>query len=301
MTSYLFVVNPMSGSGRGLARAGALRSGLGGSAHVEVLETRSRGFASDAVAERALDFDRVIAIGGDGTLNEVLCGLMRTGAAPDELPALGFLASGTANAAIQAFDFTLDPRAVARALPSVQARPVDVGVVSFADTERPFLLWFGAGYDAIVIDALNSQRTGLMGIAGLVRSAPSVIRAVHRYAAPDITIRPAGGPERRAASVFLANVAKMAFGGTVTPDADPFDGRLDLLAVPRTGTLGVGALWLRTMGSGLDRAPGVEHTPVTRVRLESDDVVPFQVDGEPVGTLPAEVRVEPGAVRLLMT
>jgi diacylglycerol kinase family enzyme len=300
LTSYLLVVNPKSGSGRGLTRAEALRSHLQSDA-VELLRTRHRGFASDAVADRATDFERVVAIGGDGTLNEVLTGLLHAGSPAADLPALGFLPSGTANAAVHAFGFAADPVAVARNLPTAPVRPVDVGVVSFGDQERPFLLWFGAGYDAIVIDALNSERTGPMGIAGLVRHSPSVARAVHRYPAPDITVRSEGDPERRAASVILANVAKMAFGGTVAADADPFDGRLDLLTVPRKGTLGVAALWARMMVSGLDRAPGVAHARATRLRLEAEDHVPFQLDGEPVGTLPVDIRVEPAAVRLLLT
>ncbi|MGD8287158.1 MAG: diacylglycerol kinase family protein [Gemmatimonadota bacterium] len=301
VSSYLLVVNPKSGSGRGVARAEALRAGLADSEAVELLETERRGFAADAVAERAHDFEHVIAIGGDGTLNEVVTGLMRTERPADRLPALGFLASGTANAAIRAFGFGSDPGAVARALQTAAVRPVDVGVVSFDGGVRPFLLWLGAGYDAVVIDALNRKRTGLMGIAGLVRKSPAVARAVHRYPAPEIRVTPDGERGLAAASVILANVADMAFGGTVASGADPFDGRLDLLTVTRTGTVGVAALWLRAMASSLQNASGVAHTTATRVRLDADGEVPFQVDGEPVGRLPAEILLRPGAIRLLMT
>jgi diacylglycerol kinase family enzyme len=65
--------------------------------------------------------------------------------------------------------------------------------------------------------------------------------------------------------------------------------------------VGVAGLWLRMMTSSLGRAAGVGHERVTRVHLESTGEVPFQLDGEPAGMLPAEVRIEPGAVRLLMT
>lgn len=301
MPSYLLVVNPKSGRGRALTRSETLRAALAESNEVEVVETKARGYASEVVSRRSGEFDRVVAIGGDGTLNEVLTGLVDVGAPADELPALGFLGSGTANAAIQAFGLSGEPMAVARALPGAEARPVDVGIASFGDTERPFLLWFGAGYDAIVIDVLNTERTGLMGIAGLVRKSPSVVRAVHRYSAPEITIRTDDEQERRAASVILANVAEMAFGGTASPAADPFDGRLEVLMVPRSSTAGVAGLFLRMMTSSLDRGRGVGHVPATRVRLEAEGEVPFQLDGEPVGTLPAEVRVRPGAVRLLLT
>lgn len=301
VTSYLLVVNPKSGRGSGLGRAEALRSALPRAADVDLLRTRARGHASDAVAERARDFQRVIAVGGDGTLNEVLAGLIRVGAHRDQRPALGFLGSGTANAASRAFGLSTSPASMARSLVSVEARPVDVGIVSLGGTERPFLLWLGAGYDAIVIDALNAERRGFMGVAGIGRRLPGVVRAVHRYSAPEIMVRTDSNREWKAGSVVLANVAAMAFGATATPAADPHDGHMDLLTVPRTGTAGVARLWMRMMLSSLDRASGVDRTPVTRARLRADGEVPVQIDGEPVGTLPADVRVVPGAVRLLMT
>ena len=67
---------------------------------VEVVETTHRGHATELAANHADQVDRVIAVGGDGTLNEVLCGLMSTGREADHLPELGFLPSGTANAAV---------------------------------------------------------------------------------------------------------------------------------------------------------------------------------------------------------
>lgn len=301
MTSYLLVVNPKSGSGRALACGETLGSYLVLShAEVDVVTTERRGFASDVVSERGADFERVIAIGGDGTLNEVLGGLMRIDAG-GRRPALGYVPAGTANAAAPAFGLSSPPERVAAALPDAEARPVDVGMVRHDGTERPFLLWFGAGYDAVVIDALNSRRTGHMGLGGLARGMPGVVRAVHRYDAPDVSVMAEGRPHETAASVIVTNVAAMGFGATAVDTADPFDGRMDLLTVPRTGTLGLGALWLRMMTSSLHSARGVRHGLVTRVRLESEGEVPFQLDGEPAGTLPVEIRVEPGAVRLLLT
>ena len=302
MTSYLLVVNPASGRGRARGRAEALRSWLAPSHAVDIVETQRRGFACDVVEERARDFERVIAVGGDGTLNEVLGGLLRVGADAEDRPALGFLPSGTANAAVAAFGFSATPNTVARTLPEANVEKVDVGIASFGGAERPFLLWFGAGYDAVVIDALNSERTGLMGVAGLVRRTPSVLRAVHRYASPAVEVRVDGRETLVAASVILANVGKMGFGGTVADAADPFDGCLDLLTVPRLGTLRFAAMFGRMMISSLERGAGVGHTTVSRrVRLDSEGEVPFQLDGEPVGTLPVEVRVVQGAVRLLLT
>jgi diacylglycerol kinase family enzyme len=248
-----------------------------------------------------MDVDRIIAVGGDGTLNEVLNGLVGTGHCAQRLPELGFLPAGTANAAIRAFGFTADPGAVARSLPEADSRRVDVGVVKFDDGERAFLLWFGAGFDAVVIDALNTSRTGPMGLAGLLRKSPQVVGALGRYAAPKIEMEVDGSSFGVASSVIMANVREMAFGAVVAEMADPFDGRLDVVAVPPGSRLDLVRFGWSMMTSSLSQARGVRQTLGKRIRLVSDGKVPFQLDGEPVGALPASVRLEKGAVRLLLT
>ena len=104
-----------------------------------------------------------------------------------------------------------------------------------------------------------------------------------------------------ASSVILANVREVAFGGVVAETADPFDGQLDVVAVPPGSRLNLVRLGLSMLTSSLAQAQGVRHTLGTRIRLDSDGHVPFQLDGEPVGMLPAAVRLERGAVRLLLT
>jgi len=301
VTSYLLVVNPVSGRGRARGRAEQLGGLLAESADVRVVETQRRGSASDLVAEHAQEVDRVIAIGGDGTLNEALTGLFRVGLPAERLPALGFLPSGTANAAVRALGLRSDPAAVARALVAGGERPIDVGVVRHGDGERPFLLWFGAGLDAVVISVLNSERTGFMGTGGLVRSAPRIWRAVGRYAAPDIYASGDGRTLQGVSTVILANVGRVAFGGAVADVADPFDGHLDMVALPSLPKWRLPAFGARMLTSSLHRAKGVHHALVSGMRLDSEGDVPFQLDGEPVGTLPVEISVKPGAVRFLLT
>ncbi len=301
MTSYLVIVNPASGRGRARLQAEALRNGLPESCQVDVVETGQRGAAVELAARRSTGVDRMIAVGGDGTLNEVLSGLVSTGRSAQELPELGFLPAGTANAAIRAFGFSADPAAVASSLSEAVSRPVDVGVVTHEGGERPFLLWFGAGFDAVVIDALNTSRTGLMGVSGLLGKSPQVLGALGRYTAPQIEMEVDGASFGSASSVILANVREVAFGGTIAEMADPFDGQLDVVAVPLGSRLNLVRVGLSMMTSSLTRAKGVRHSVGTRVRLDSDGEVPFHLDGEPVGMLPVAVRLERGAVRLLLT
>ena len=301
MPNYLLIANPASGRGQGRRRAEALRSALSDAARVEVVETTHRGAATELAATHASEFDRVIAVGGDGTLNEVVCGLIQTRLEAQDLPELGFLPSGTANAAVRAFGLASDPAVVGKALAQAVAQPGDVGVVSHAGGERAFLLWFGAGYDAVVIRALNETRTGLMGVSGLLGNTPRVVSALASYSAPPVDVQVEGSPFGTWYGVVVANVKDIAFGGVLVKDADPFDGHLDVLGIPQVGVPGLLGLAARTLTSSLTKAKGVRHRPATRVALTSEGEVLFHLDGEPVGTLPAVATLRSGAVRFLRT
>ena len=140
-----------------------------------------------------------------------------------------------------------------------------------------------------------------MGFRGFLRGAPGILGAVGRYPAPDIRVRTPDGPELVASSVVLANVGEVAFGGAVADTADPFDGRVDLVALVPGGVWRLAPLVARMLTSSLHTAAAVRHALVTGVEMTSEGTVPVQLDGEPVGTLPVSVRVEAGAVRLLTT
>lgn len=301
MTSYAVIVNPASGKGRALRKADALHARLSESCPVQVLRTTHRGAATELASEATTRVDRVIAVGGDGTLNEVLNGIVSAGLEPEDRPELGFLPAGTANAAVRAFGLRTDAHAVADALMEAEATPLDVGMVDHEGGRRAFLLWCGAGWDAVVIDALNAKRTGLMGVSGLVGHLPQVLDAVTRYRQPMIDAAIDRAEAGSHSTVIIANVGPIGFGGRVTASADPADGRFDVVCVPRISPLSWIGLSFRMMASTLTSARGVRHESGERITLRANGSVPFHLDGEPAGTLPVTVSLEHGAIRFLKT
>ena len=299
--SYLVIVNPASGRGRAPRRGQAFAKALASTDRVELLETAHRGAATELVAERAGRVDRVIAIGGDGTLNEVLSGLFASGLEPPGMPALGFLPAGTANAATRAFGFGANPSAVARALPTAEVRPVDVGIARSSTGERPFLLWCGAGFDAVVVESMTVTRTRFMGVSGLAARVPRILGDLVRYDPPAIELEVDGTPQAVASSVIMANVGEVAFGGSVAEHADPFDGKVDVVALPTAARFALARMSVSLVTGSLTRLRDVRHLLATDVELRSEGEVPVQIDGEPAGTLPLSVRLQEGAIRLLLT
>jgi len=299
--SHLLIVNPAAGSGEGRERAKALVTALPAGSEFHLMETDERGSAIRIASERAGDYDRIIAVGGDGTLNEVLSGLMEARARGEEIGALGFLPSGTANAACRAFGLTIDPQVAAHRLAEGESMEVDVGIVRYDGRERPYMIRLGAGLDAAVLEELNATRTGVMGFLGVFRNLPRIVKVMRSYSDPEIEIEVDGDDFGSAASVVLPNVAEVGLQATVVEDADPSDGILEVLAVALPSKASIVRLGLRMIAKSLASAPEVRKTSGRRVRLTCEGDAPFQIDGEPVGVLPVEVRLETRAVRLLLT
>lgn len=298
--SYLVIVNPAAGTGEGRARAEELAENLPEGHEVRIVETKERGSAIDLAERLAGDVDRIIAIGGDGTLNEVLTGLMRARDTGPEIAALGFLPSGTANAAARAFELTDAPARVGQGLPHAEIHEVDVGIVHHGGGIRPFLVRIGAGLDAVIFEELNASRTGVMGFMGLVRKVPRVYGALMRYPGPPIDITVDGEFFARAVSVIVPNVGKVGFLATMSESADPCDGMIEVLALSIRSNWSMVRLTLQTVTSSLERSRDVHLTRGREVKLESASETPFHVDGEPVGNLPVRIHLEPQALRLLV-
>lgn len=301
VTAYALIVNPVAGKGRALLRARALAGALQDSADVRVLETGGRGDAVELAREAASAGDRVVAVGGDGTLNEVANGVLSASIPGAGAPLLGYFPAGTANAATRAFRVAREPHGFASALLRDETMELDVGIVRHAAGVRAFLLWLGAGWDAVVIRALNEARSGRMGVGGLMRGLPRVLNALGRYEEVVIEASVDGASFGPYTSVVVANVGGVAFGGSVAERADPCDGHLDVIGVPALSPFRTADLMRRLMLSSLTTSSAVGHAACARIELSADGPVPLQIDGEPIGQLPATVEVRPKAIRFLKT
>lgn len=301
MTAYALIANPASGRGRAIEKAVVLSDCLCRHSAVQVLETTGIGSARRLAADLCQSVDRIFAIGGDGTLNEVLNGVLEGSLDRTHRPALGFIPAGTGNAAARALRSTTDPRTVAEALSNVETVRLDVGLVRHGEGERAFLLWMGAGLDAVVIEALHAHRAGLMGLSGLIKSVPEVVRAAGRYAGADIEAVVDDSFVGHYASLIVANFGQIPFGGSVTDGADPRDGALNVVGVPRVSHLRSTGLAFRMLFATLTSSALVVESLGSRISIRSSGLVPIQADGEPIGCLPAEVSVLAREVEFLRT
>ena len=158
----LLVVNPQATATTPAGRD-VLAHALASDVKLEILETDHRGHAAEAAAQAARDgFDLVVAHGGDGTVNEVVNGLLS--ATDAETPMLGVVPGGSANVFAGALGLPRDPvEATHRLLQAIEtghSRTIGLGKVQLgADTQRWFTFNAGIGWDAEVVAAVENRRS----------------------------------------------------------------------------------------------------------------------------------------------
>lgn len=286
------ISNPISGRGRSRRRAARVAARLRDlGCEVDLRHTAGPGDAT-RLAAAADGCDAVVAVGGDGTINEVLNGL------PEGGPPLATVPAGTANVFAKELRLARGTAALAGAIADGPERRWDVAV---RDDGRKFLLFASAGFDAFVVDRFLSARRGTILMSDYIAWG---LRSLFEFDAPDIRVEVDGAlVEARASWVEVANVA--AYGGplVLAPDAAPDDGLFDVMiqtAHRRRDAMRLmfAGLW-RYFTGGPYPMRDMRRVRGRRVRLTADARVALQIDGEPAGALPAEFELRAGGVRVI--
>ena len=286
------VVNPCAGGGRSMKLLPDVEAALRSAGHdLLVTPTRSLAHADDLVAEAHADDRVAVAMGGDGLVGRVAGAVAATGGV------LGVLPGGRGNDFCRAVGLPNDPAAAAALLTSAQERPVDLGVVSSADGDVPFLGIASIGFDSDCQERVLRTRVPLGSLVYLYGALATV--ASWKHARFDCVVD--GEPMSFTGwTVAVSNSGRYGGGMRLAPDASVEDGLLDVVTSSATSRL----RFLRGLpkvfkGTHIDE-PTVDVRPATVVELAADR--PFRVfaDGDPVGVLPATVSVRPGALRVLL-
>ena len=286
----ILIANPVAGRGaaaRALPRVIELLKE--GGIDPAVLETSRPGDGRRFASRLAPDADLAIAVGGDGTVNEVVGGLIDGGLG--RVP-VGVIPFGTGNVVAKELGIPLDPAAAARAVADGAPARLDVGTAG----GRYFLFACGAGFDAEVVRRFSRSRAGAVR---MVRYVPEIVRALVAYDFPEITVELDGEALPGAWSqVLVANMRQYGGPLVVAAGADPSDGLLDVVLMR-----GRGASYLRHMAGaylgGRSGARGVRTLRGKRVALRSGSRVPLHVDGDAASFLPVECGILPGAALLI--
>lgn len=278
-------------------RRAADESGLGEPVvHETAIVATGAAQARQCVADGA---ERVVAIGGDGTVREVAHGLSGSG-----VP-LGIVPAGTAN--LYAHNLRLPRRLAAAAHLAVTGptRPSDLGLARWRDSdgawgeEHPFLVMAGLGHDAGTVAATSEEVKARVG--WLAYFVPAGRAALRRPTPVHLSLD--DGPARplRAWSILTANCGIMRAGIVISADARVDDGHLDVLEV----TVSRPDQWLPIAAKGVLRlpmkVPALRHEQAREATVVVDEgTLAVQLDGDVLGEVGAlHSRVAHGALQVV--
>jgi diacylglycerol kinase (ATP) len=301
------ILNPMAGRGAAGQRRDELEGALRGAGlEYTLLTTHARGGATE-LAFQAVErgFEAVVAVGGDGTINEVVNGVVGSAQAGGGDAALGVVPLGTGSDFARMIDGlgSQDLGAVARRLAAGTTRPVDIGqiVVETGGRElrRFFINGLGAGIDAQVAVEVGKV-TWTTGMAAYIIAS---LRALATYKTSQMTVRYDGKEFRR--KLYFATVANGRWQGggfLLTPSAQIDDGALDLCAVQSLRFDQVIRYYPKLLDGTHVELREVTTAQARQLEISSPTPFPVATDGEVVATDATRVTVEtlPGAVRILV-
>lgn len=254
---------------------------------VHVRPTTKRGDA-EAFAREAnpADVDVIAVAGGDGTINEVINGLV------DQRIPLAVMPLGTANVLALEIGLKASPQEIAQTIAHAAPKPISLGVVN----GRRFVMMAGVGFDAYVVSRVNP---GVKKLLGKTAYVISTLKALLAFNFPKYRVS-VDGQFYDVASVVIANGHFYGGSFVCAPDARLEDPSLHVVLFLNSGAFRTirYAIWL-ALGR-LHRLPDVKIIPAIDVVVEKLNDDPVQGDGDILAHLPAWISLEPKQLSLLM-
>jgi diacylglycerol kinase (ATP) len=290
----VIIVNPTAGSGRAAKLLPWIRDRLAPRPDADLHVTSRPGEAQDLAARAAAaGCDRIVAVGGDGTIQEIVNGILQGRARPG----IGIVPVGSGNDLARSIGLPTDAAEAWTIAIGRVTRQIDVALATNGDGQRR---WFasagGIGFDAQVATAMARRRGWQTGRAGYLLTTLTELR---RFDNRHLRIVLDGEPlERRALFVAIANGAYYGGGMRIAPDAMVDDGWLDVCIVGDISRL-TAVRELPNLYRGTHvRHPAVSVHRARQIEISGLGTTYAHLDGETFGTLPLRVEIEPGSLEV---
>ncbi len=274
------------------------------SVHHAAIFTEKRGDAIELVRQQVvLGVRHFIAVGGDGTLNEVINGIF----GQDEVPAteitIALIPVGTGNDWRRTMGVPLGYDEAARAISKCFVRIQDIGRIDFVENGMIQVRYFanvaGIGYDALVASEVNHKKD--KGAHGIFTYLSSLVRSLFNYKTSILDISVDDDVIRSEVFSLSIGIGRYNGGGMMQlPEAIPDDGLFDITLIRKIGKLAV-------LGQIKNLYDGtfVKHKAVTclrgyQVTVKSAQPLMIEADGESIGQTPATFHLLPAALSVVV-
>ena len=294
------IVNPFAGKRKGKEISNLISSDLDESNITSVIySTENIGHAEEIVSTISFEKgDALMSVGGDGTLSEIITGLLKRDDSFYETIPVSIVPSGSGNS--QANDMQIeDYRDAVQRVVDGRLRKMDVGKVTYLDEEEKKirfshnLVGWGLGVDANILAEkmrfLGPIRYDLGSLLSIIRGK---VRNARCYIDGNLID----------SSFILLLIQNTKTGGdrlTLAPMAHVDDGKMDLGVIYHISRFQVLKLFNQLKASGSHVwNPNVEYYRFKHLRIETEEPTAINVDGENLGTTPLEIEVMPSALKV---
>jgi diacylglycerol kinase (ATP) len=246
---------------------------------VEYSFTNHRKHATELAEKAATDgFDIVVAVGGDGTVNEVAQGLYGAGVK------MGIIPMGSGNGLARELGISMDMKKSAKALLKGKNLKVDVCKLN----DQRFLCTSGIGFDAMIADKMSKAAS-----RGFLKYVQLVIQESIFFKPIEVRMKIDGLLIEE--SIFLitfANASQFGNNAYIAPGASMTDGIIDVVVVKKFPKIWMPVFAIALFSKLVTRLPFVDCYKAKEIEIEKADSPYFHFDGEPGElTIPAKVRL----------
>ena len=275
----LFVYNPISCSRRLIPVLPIIEKFTNRDLYdYSIASTDHKGHATELAREYALKgYDAVIAVGGDGTVNEVGCGLIGTDTA------LGIIPCGSGNGLARHLGVSMDPFKAVKWLDKSVYTTIDYGTIN----DHPFFCTCGVGFDATV-----SERFSNAGSRGMLTYLESILKEIATYNNQLYKLSFDDSSETfECFIVTCANAGQWGNNAYIAPTASLQDGLLDVVVIHPFTPIDAPLLACQLFNKLLDKNDNVTIRKASRLTITRENEGPAHYDGDPI-QLGREIRIE---------
>ncbi len=303
---WMVIVNPKAGSGRGLQDWPIISNQMYSSGlHFTCLFTEHKYHATELTVKAINDgYRNIVAVGGDGTIHEVVNGIFIQKKVPTTEISLAVIPAGTGNDWIRMYGISKTYSEAVRSLAEKRTVLQDVAKVSYYETRVKHIRYManvaGLGFDAVVNMKYNNLKDeGKYGKGLYIRST---MQTFARYSPVRFNIK-TDGKEFYSGMVFsgAVGIGKYNGGGMQqTPHAAVDDELMDLTIIKKMSKLRIARNFKLLYTGNIYSVKDVLHSQCKKIEIESFPDSRIEIDGEAVGTSPFTFELVPHAIKVVV-
>ena len=301
---WIFIVNPAAGGGKALSKCNKAEQYLSlAGIDYERVDTGKAGDAEEICKSKiASGFRQFLIGGGDGSLNEVLQGIMKQKLVSTQEFVVAQLPVGTGNDWRRTYGLASNVSQAIEKMRIAKVRLQDVGRITYpaaAGKEDWFINSAGIGFDASVAFEANEKKK--LGKAGLLVYISALLKQLFAFREPEMQIIIDGKSENFSGFTVLAGIGKFAGNGMkLIPHGGLNDGFLSVVMVRKISRLKIVTHLASLFTGRFTRLNEVDQYKCKSIQITTIPEHPLQIDGESRGCSPVLIEILPQAVGILV-